>query len=172
MEKNVIYVVLFTLLLQFGFLNQDISKVFGFYQNVFGVLQSNDLMQKSSQFLQSLFDRVNFYSSEFNKGLSEWQEGKFDNKTVIQKTNDYILTLKDIGTELENFTPTKEYIPIFQSYLKSINSEIDGHKHFVKYLETGNSKENETSIDLYSKAYDYEQQTIGEFNRLNSELMN
>lgn len=172
MEKNVIYIVLFSLLLQFSFLNQDIAKVFGYFQNVFGVIQSNDLIEKSKQFLHSSVDKVNRYSGEFNKALSEWQEGNFDNKTLIQKTNDYIITLQDIGMKLENYSSTKEYIPIFQSYLRSINSEIDAHKHFVKYLETGNSTENEISIDLYSKALDYEQQTNAEFSRLNSELVN
>lgn len=172
MEKNVIYIVLFSLLLQFSFLNQDIAKVFGYFQNVFGVIQSNDLIEKSKQFLQSSVDKVNIYSGEFNKALSEWQEGNFDNKTLIQKTNDYIITLQDIGMKLENYSSTKEYIPIFQSYLRSINSEIDAQKHFVKYLETGNSTENEISIDLYSKALNYEQQTNAEFSRLNSELVN
>lgn len=172
MEKNVIYIVLFSLLLQFSFLNQDIAKVFGYFQNVFGVIQSNDLIEKSKQFLQSSVDKVNIYSGEFNKALSEWQEGNFDNKTLIQKTNDYIITLQDIGMKLENYSSTKEYIPIFQSYLRSINSEIDAQKHFVKYLETGNSTENEISIDLYSRALNYEQQTNAEFSRLNSELVN
>jgi hypothetical protein len=172
MEKNVIYVVLFSLLLQFSFLNQDIVKVFGFYQNVFGVLQSNDLMEKSKQFILSLTEKVNIYSTEFHQAISDWQEGKFNNKTLIQKTNDYIITLEDIVMKLENFSSTKEYIPIFQSYLKSINSEIDSHKHFVKYLETGNTTENEISVDLFSKAGEYEAQTIGEFTRLNSEVVN
>lgn len=172
MKKNLIYILLFSLSLELGFIAQDRGMDFGFYQNVSGIVEDNDLIENSKQFFQSVDNEVKLYFNEFYQTFSEWKQGKNNNETLIQKTNDYTLTLENISKKMENFSPSKEYSPIFQSYLKSIKSEIDSNNHFVKYLETGNITENKISEDLFSKAAEYENQAIGTFNRINSELPN
>ena len=172
MKKNLIFFLLFSLSLEFGFIAQDRGMDFGFYQNVSGIVEDNDLIENSKQFFQSVDNEVKLYFNEFYQTFSEWKQGKNNNETLIQKTNDYTLTLENISKKMENFSPSKEYSPIFQSYLKSIKSEIDSNNHFVKYLETGNITENKISEDLFSKAAEYENQAIGTFNRINSELPN
>ena len=162
------YVLFFSLLTQLSFIALDGGKDFSFYQNVFGILESNESKENSKQFFQSVDNEVKSYFNEFYQSYSDWKQGKNNNETLVEKTNDYTLTLENISKKMENFSPAKEYSPIFQSYLKSINSEIDSNKHFVKYLETGNITENKISEDLFSKAAEYENQAIGEFNRINS----
>lgn len=172
MKKNLIYILLFSLSLELSFIAQDSGMDFGFYQNVSGIVEDNDLIENSKQFFQSVDNEVKLYFNEFYQTFSEWKQGKNNNETLIQKTNDYTLTLENISKKMENFSPSKEYSPIFQSYLKSIKSEIDSNNHFVKYLETGNITESKISEDLFSKAAEYENQAIGTFNRINSELPN
>jgi hypothetical protein len=172
MKNNLIYVLFFSLSLELSFIAEDSGRDFSFYQNVLGIMESNDLIENSKQFFQSVDNEMKLNFNQFYQSFSDWKQGKNNNETLIQKTNDYTSTLENISKKMENFSTSKEYSPIFQSYLKSINSEIDSNKHFVKYLETGNITENKISEDLFSKAAEYENQAIGAFNRINSELPN
>ena len=124
----------------------------------------NDL--KSKKFIEGVVDQVNIFSGEFNT-LVLSQVGILDNTTIINETNKYIKNLNDIVENVQNFSASKEYQPIFQAYKNSLINEIESYKHYSKYLETSNSTENKISIDLLSKAYDLEREASVEFSKLN-----
>lgn len=128
--------------------------------------EPNDLKEKSKQFMEDVVDQVNIFSGEFNT-LVLSQVGELDNKTIINETNKYIKNLKDITEQVQNFTASNEYQPIFLAYQNSLINEIESYKHYNKYIETSNSTENQISIDLLSKAYEYEREANVEFGKLN-----
>jgi len=125
----------------------------------------NDL-EKSKKFIEGVVYQVNVFSGEFNT-LVLSQVGILDNTTIINETNRYIKNLNDIVENVQNFSASKEYQPIFQAYRNSLIDEIESYKHYSKYLETSNSTENKISIDLLSKAYEYEREANVEFGKLN-----
>jgi len=128
--------------------------------------ESKDLKEKSKQFMEDVVNQVNIFSGEFNT-LVLSQVGELDNKTIINETNKYIKNLKDIVEKVQNFSTSNEYQPVFQAYRNSLINEIESYKHYNKYLETSNSTENQISIDLLSKAYEYEREANVEFGKLN-----
>lgn len=128
--------------------------------------EPKDLKEKSKQFMEDVVDQVNIFSGEFNT-LVLSQVGTLDNKTIINETNKYIKNLKDITEKVQNFSASNEYQPIFLAYQNSLINEIESYKHYNKYLETSNSTENQISIDLLSKAYEYEREANIEFGNLN-----
>jgi hypothetical protein len=169
MKNNIYYSIFLVLFILVVFFIQNETV------NTFALFHTSNEENKftdsedAEQFIHTTIDQVNVYSNEFQNNLVLWEEGTYDNKTMIQKTEEYITNLREVVNRLENFSNPQEYISIFKSYLSSLNSEIESHKHFEKYLATGNITENEISIDLFSKALEYEMQTFGEFKKLNSQ---
>ena len=171
MNDNIIYVIFFSSLLGLSIFSL-ISCNFGFNQEAFGVLLSNSSAQNSKQFFQSADNEIKMNFNEFDTAYSEWKQGKIDNVTLIKKTDNYTVVLENISKKMENFSPSNQYASIFQLYLKSLNNEINSNKHFIKYLQTGNTTENTIAEDLLSKVAEYEIQAIAEFNKLNPGTMN
>ncbi len=115
-----------------------------------------------SKIIKSLFDRVNIASNNYQSEISSIN----DNETMMNTTQEYIDNLKEIILFAKKTTVQQDYKPVLNNYIDSLESEIESYVHYNEYIITGNLTENKISMDLLSKAYNYETQAINLYKQL------
>jgi hypothetical protein len=123
--------------------------------------ESQDLISKTSlqQFRSSLSGIVNqslILTKSYQDEIGKWRSNQYDNSTIISITDSFVPKFVNLVNSAQNMTFPKDYKNIHDALVNSLKSETDSYKHFRNYLVSGNKTENEISIDLLSKAWQYE----------------
>jgi hypothetical protein len=129
----------------------------------------NPDFEKSKHIIQSLFDRVNNASTNYQNDIATLNIQLLNNNnniTIVKKNQDYIDNLKQIISLAKKTIVQPEYKSILNDYIVSIESEMSSYNHYNKHLLTGNLTENKISMDLLSKAFNYETKAINEYKQL------
>ena len=128
----------------------------------------NSGFEKSEQIIQSLFDRVNNASTNYQNDIAtlDLSLSNNNNETIVKKNQEYIDNLKEIISSAKKTIVQQEYKSLLNNYIVSIESEMDSYDHYNKHLITGNNTENKISMDLLSKAFNYETKAINEYKQL------
>jgi hypothetical protein len=108
-----------------------------------------DLINKSGNLTQS-------YQSE----TSKFANGRYNNKTMIAITNDYLPKFQRVVDDSKNLQITGQYYNASTLYTKSLESELQSYMHFRNYLSTANSTESEASMQSLADAFDYENESF------------
>jgi hypothetical protein len=128
----------------------------------------NTGFEKSKQIIQSLFDRVNNASTNYQNDIAtlDLSLNNNNNVTIVKKNQEYIDNLKEIISSAKKTIVQQEYKSLLNNYIVSIESEMKSYDHYNKHLITGNITANKISMDLLSKAYNYETKAINEYKQL------
>ncbi len=144
----------------------------GFVDNAYAFFHDQDepktrFTEESKKNIESLFDRVNNASTNYQNDIVTLNLSINNNNiTLVKKNQEYIDNLKKIISSAKTVTVQQEYKSLLNNYLVSIESEMESYNHYNKYLLTGNLTENKISMDLLSKAFNYETQAINEYKQL------
>ena len=128
--------------------------------------QQDGVIDDTKEVIQSLFDRVKIASNNYQSEISFLNQSINDNETMINTTQGYIDNLKEIILFAKKTTVQQDYKPVLNNYIDSIENEIESYVHYKKYIVTGNLTENKISMDLLSKAFNYETQAINLYKQL------
>jgi hypothetical protein len=128
--------------------------------------QQDGVIDDTKEVIQSLFDRVKIASNNYQSKISFLNQSINDNETMINTTQGYIDNLKEIILFAKKTTVQQDYKPVLNNYIDSIENEIESYVHYKKYIVTGNLTENKISMDLLSKAFNYETQAINLYKQL------
>jgi hypothetical protein len=128
----------------------------------------NSGFEKSEQIIQSLFNRVNNASTNYQNDIAtlDLSLSNNNNETIVKKNQEYIDNLKEIISSAKKTILPQEYKSLLNNYIVSIESEMESYDHYNKHLITGNITENKISMDLLSKAFNYETKAINEYKQL------
>lgn len=126
--------------------------------------QQDGVIDDSKKIIESLFDRVNTASNNFQSEILSIN----DNETMMNTTQEYIDNLKEIILFAKKTTVQQDYKPVLNNYIDSIKNELESYVHYKEYLVTGNLTENKISMDLLSNAFNYETQAIKLYKQLES----
>ncbi len=126
--------------------------------------QQDGVIDDSKKNIESLFDRVNTASNNFQSEILSIN----DNETMMNTTQEYIDNLKEIILFAKKTTVQQDYKPVLNNYIDSIKNEIESYIHYKEYLVTGNLTENKISMDLLSNAFNHETQAIKLYKQLES----
>ncbi len=124
------------------------------------------LLNSSKNFIINLFDQVNNLSNSYQNTLENENQSFNNNLTRANETDEYIDNLERIIADAKEYNLQEEYKPVFNNYINSLQNEINSYTHYKNYLLTGNNTENTISMDLLSKAYEFETEAIKDFNEL------
>ena len=103
-------------------------------------------------------------SLSYQNEIRKWQLNHHDNISMISITNDYLQRFQEIVEKITGLKPpSAEYKRALDLFAKSIQSEIASHIHFKNFLATGDLKEDERSIQLFSDAFKYEKEAFDAF---------
>ena len=103
-------------------------------------------------------------SLSYQNELGKWQVNHHDNISMISITNDYLQRFQEIVEKSEELKPPSSgYKRALDLFTKSIQSEMASHIHFQNFLATGDLKEEERSIQLFSDAFKYEKEAFDAF---------
>ncbi len=128
----------------------------------------NTGFEKSKQIIQSLFDRVNNASTNYQNDIAtlDLSLKNNNNATIVKKNQEYIDNLKEIIYSAKKTIVQQEFKSLLNNYIVSIESEMESYDHYNKHLIIGNITENKISMDLLSKAFNYETKAINEYKQL------
>jgi hypothetical protein len=103
-------------------------------------------------------------SLSYQTEIGKWQVNHHDNISMISITNDYLQRFQEIVEKSEELKPPSSgYKRALDLFAKSIQSEMASHIHFQNFLATGDLKEEERSIQLFSDAFKYEKGAFDAF---------
>jgi hypothetical protein len=103
-------------------------------------------------------------SLSYQTEIGKWQVNHHDNISMISITNDYLQRFQEIVEKSEELKPPSSgYKRALDLFAKSIQSEMASHIHFQNFLATGDLKEEERSIQLFSDAFKYEKEAFDAF---------
>lgn len=145
--------------------------VVGFFNNANALFHdqefnNNEIPNASKEFILNLFDNVNSVSNEYQNELAKGKESINNNMTIVNKTNEYIDKLEKIILLAKEYNIQNDYRPLLNSYINSLQNEIESYIHYKNYILTGNNTENKLSLDFLSKSLNYETEAIKEFKKL------
>ena len=128
----------------------------------------NTGFEKSKQIIQTLFDRINNASTNYQNDIAtlDLSLSNNNNETIVKKNQEYIDNLKEIISSAKKTIVQPEYKSLLNNYIVSIESEMESYDHYNKHLITGNNTENKISMDLLSKAFNYETKAINQYKQL------
>ena len=131
-------------------------------------MQEIQVLRNQNKLYKSLFDRVNNASTNYQNDIAtlDLSLSNNNNVTIVKKNQEYIDNLKEIISSAKKTIVQQEYKSLLNNYIVSIESEIESYDHYNKYLITGNITENKISMDLLSKAFNYETKAINEYKQL------
>ena len=111
-----------------------------------------------------LVSETRFLSLSYQTEIGKWQVNHHDNISMISITNDYLQRFQEIVEKSEELKPPSSgYKRALDLFAKSIQSEMASHIHFQNFLATGDLKEEERSIQLFSDAFMYEKEAFDAF---------
>ena len=128
--------------------------------------QQAGVIDDSKKIIESLFDKVNIASNNYQSEISFLNQSINDKEPMINTTQEYIDNLKEIIVSAKKTTVQPDYKPVLDNYIDSIENEIESYVHYKEYIVTGNLTENKISMDLLSKAFNYETQAIDLYKQL------
>ncbi len=92
---------------------------------------------------------------EYQVEEGKWMDKEYDNATMIMKIDAYSPRYQDL-IDRANAVDTPAKYAVAKSFLiKSIESEKQSNQHFRNHLQTGDPKEYERSVDLFSLSLQY-----------------
>jgi ribosomal protein S8 len=143
----------------------------GFFDNAYAFFhdlasQKNGVIEESKKIIESLFNRVNNASNKYQNEIAILNPSLNNNVTKVNKTQEYIDNLKEIISSANKTTVQQDYKPVLSNYIDSLENELESYVHYNKYIITGNLTENQISMDLLSKAFNYETQAINEYKKV------
>ena len=111
-----------------------------------------------------LVNETRSLSLSYQTEIGKWQVNHHDNISMISITNDYLQRFQEIVEKSEELKPPSSgYKRALDLFTKSIQSEMASHIHFQNFLATGDLKEEERSIQLFSDAFKYEKEAFDAF---------
>jgi hypothetical protein len=154
-----------------------ILALIGLLDNAYAFFHDQDapntkFIEESKKIIESLFNRVNNASTNYQNDIAKLNLSFNDNNnniTIIKKNQEYIDNLKEIISSAKKATVQHQYKSLLNNYIVSVESELESYSRYNKYLLTGNLTENNLSMDLLSKAFNYETQAINQYKQLESQ---
>ena len=102
-------------------------------------------------------------TQQYQNEIGKWQKKEYTNTTMASKTDEYLPKFQQLVDRANRLQPTEKYKNAQDSLVKSLESERQSYEHFRNYLVTGNPAENETSTQLFTQAFQYEEQSFAAF---------
>jgi hypothetical protein len=130
---------------------------------------SNSQISEEKQFLEnyySLVDASTGVTEDYHREIEKWERDQYDNRELVNITNSFLSEYDLLVDRASSFRPPLKYQEALDLYIKSLNSERASYALFRDFVETGDAKLNETSIDLLSNATRYELESFNLINAL------
>jgi hypothetical protein len=93
----------------------------------------------------------------YNNEIGKWLSKQYDNSTMLSITDLFLPRFEALVKSAENVNYPIDSKYVYDALVNSLKSETESYKHFKNYLVSGNTTEDETSTDLLTDAYRYEQ---------------
>jgi hypothetical protein len=123
--------------------------------------------QKNEQSFANSFENIineaRLLTHDYQVQEGKWRRGEHNNGTMASITDTYLPKYEELVKKTKDLQAPTKYENITKLYAKSIESELKSHIHFRNYLLTGNTTENEASIQSLSDAFRYETDSFRAF---------
>lgn len=146
-----------TLLVIATFLIFTYSPLFSCHVNAANV--TRDISSLPDSF-KELINKSRNLTQSYQNETAKFADGKFNNKTMIAITNDYLPKFQKEVDDSRILQATGQYHDASTLYTKSIESELQSYTHFRNYLSTANSSESEASMQSLADAFNYENESF------------
>ena len=130
---------------------------------------SSSQVNEEKQFLENYYSLVNAttgVTENYHKEIEKWERDQYDNRKLVEVTGSFLSEYDLLVDRASSFKPPQKYQEALDLYIKSLNSERSSYAVFRDFVETGDPRLNETSIDLLSNATEYELESFNLINTL------
>lgn len=138
------------------------------FTGIYLAFLSSSQINEEKQFLEnyySLVDATTGVTENYHKEIEKWERDQYDNRKLVEITDSFLSEYDLLVDKATSFKAPQKYREALALYIKSLDSERSSYAMFLDFVETGDPRFNETSIDLLSNATKYE---LESFNIINS----
>lgn len=136
---------------------------------IYLVFISSSQIAEEKIFLQnyySLVESATAVTEKYHKEIEKWESDQYDDLELVKVTNSVLSEYDLLVNRASSFKPPLKYQEALDLYIESLNFERTSYALFRDFVETGDPKLNETSIDSLSNATNYELQSFNLINAL------
>lgn len=130
---------------------------------------SSSQIQEEKQFLENYYSLVNAttgVTETYHKEIEKWERDQYDDRELVTITDSFLPQYDLLVDRASGFKPPQKYHEALDLYIRSLRSERESYAMFRDFLETGDPKLNEISIDLLSNSTKYELESFNLINAL------
>jgi hypothetical protein len=107
-------------------------------------------------------------SLAYQDEIAKWKSGVYDNQTFVTVTDHYLQKYQQLLARADALKQWPASLPLNYSraidlYSESIRTEMMSQEHFRNYISTGDSSENERSLELLSDSLRFEIEAFNAF---------
>lgn len=130
---------------------------------------SSSQILEEKQFLENYYSLVNAttgVTETYHKEIEKWEKDQYDDQELVTITDSFLPKYDLLVDKASGFKPPQKYHEALDLYISSLKSERESYAMFRDFVETGDPKLNETSIDLLSNSTKYELESFNLINAL------
>lgn len=130
---------------------------------------SSSQIQEEKQFLENYYSLVNAttgVTETYHKEIEKWERDQYDDRELVTITDSFLPQYDLLVDRASGFKPPQKYHEALDLYIRSLRSERESYAMFRDFLEAGDPKLNEISINLLSNSTKYELESFNLINAL------
>jgi hypothetical protein len=122
-----------------------------------------------SEFLDNYYSLVNastMVTENYHKEIEKWERDEYDDRELVTITDSFLPQYDLLLDRASGFDAPQRYQEALDLYISGLRSERASYTLFRDFIETGDPRLNETSVDLLTNATKYE---LESFNLIDAE---
>jgi len=114
--------------------------------------------------LQNIQEDLKKLQTDFQSEFLMWQDKKISNDEFVEYSKKHISKMEELVSRYDNLNPPDAFTTSVEFFKLSTQSQLEGDKETILFVQTGDSGAKIRSDSLIKEAFEYELEALAKFN--------
>jgi len=114
--------------------------------------------------LQSIQEDLKKLQTDFQSEFLMWQDKEISNDEFLEYSKKHISKMEELVSRYDNLNPPDAFTTSVEFFKLSTQSQLEGDKETILFVQTGDSGAKIRSDSLIKEAFEYELEALAKFN--------
>jgi hypothetical protein len=114
--------------------------------------------------LQRIQEELKKLQIGFQSEFLMWQDGEINNEEFLEYSKIHISKMEELVSRYDTLEPPEAFATSVEFFKLSTQSQLEGDKEIILFVQTGNNGAKIRSDSLIKEAFEYELEALAKFN--------